>query len=244
MKNDLIPFFKKYEALVANVETVFAQVRDKYPEEVKCKQGCADCCHALFDLTLIEALYVNSRFNEKIAEKEKHELLEKANKADRLIYKIKKEAYRAHKDGENEDTVIEEVAKKRIRCPLLGENDLCDMYEYRPIACRVYGIPQAIGGQGRTCGFSGFKAGESYPTLNLDIVHDQLMALSSALVQEIRSRHFRMAEVLVPLSMALITDYNDEYMGIAGETALKDEPRQKDKNEKMDTQETIGGKDD
>lgn len=241
MKNDLTPFFKKYEALVSNVETVFSQVKDKYPEEVKCKQGCADCCHALFDLTLIEALYINSRFNEKFNEKEKHELLEKSNTADRLIYKIKKEAYRAHKDGKDEDAVIEEVAKKRIRCPLLGETDLCDMYEYRPIACRVYGIPQAIGGKGRTCGFSGFKAGESYPTLNLDIVHDQLMALSSALVQEIRSRHLRMAEVLVPLSMALITDYNDEYMGIEGEATLKDELDPKDK---MDTQGTIGGKDD
>lgn len=241
MKNDLTPFFKKYEALVSNVEAAFAQVKDNYPEEVKCKQGCADCCHALFDLTLIEALYINSRFNEKFDEEEKHEVIEKANKADRLIYKIKKEAYRAHKGGKNEDKVIEDVAKKRIRCPLLGKNDLCDMYEYRPIACRIYGIPQAIGGQGRTCGFSGFKAGKNYPTLNLDVVHDQLMTLSSALVRDIQSRHFRMAEVLVPLSMALITDYNDEYMGISGEPALGNEPDQK---EKMDTQEIIGGKDD
>jgi hypothetical protein len=91
------------------------------------------------------------------------------------------------------------------------------MYAFRPIACRVYGIPQAVGGKGRTCGFSGFKPGESYPTLNHDIIHDQLMAISSELVQAIRSKHTQMAEVLVPLSMALITDYNEAYMGISSE---------------------------
>ena len=222
MKIDLLPFFKKYEALVSKVESVFAQVKEKYPAEVKCKKGCADCCHALFDLTLIEALYINSRFNEKFNGKEKNELIEKANTSDRRIYKIKKEAYRATQKGKQEDAVIHEIAKKRIRCPLLGENDLCDMYEFRPIACRVYGIPQAIGGKGRTCGFSGFKAGENYPTLNLDIVHDQLMVLSAELVQHIRSKHIRMWEVLVPLSMALITEYDETYLGVNDEGNPKD----------------------
>lgn len=231
MKIDLLSFFEKYEALVLKVESVFAQVKTKYPEEVKCQKGCADCCHALFDLTLIEALYVNSRFNEKFSGKEKNELLEKANKADRRTYKIKKDAYRATQEGKEEDAVIEEIAKKRIRCPLLGENDLCSMYDYRPIACRVYGIPQAIGGKGRTCGFSGFKPGENYPTLNLDIVHDQLMALSAELVQHIRSKHIRMGEVLVPLSMALITEYNEAYLGVGNESNPKDGPDTGDKND-------------
>ncbi|MBC2716798.1 MAG: YkgJ family cysteine cluster protein [Desulfobacteraceae bacterium] len=217
MKIDLMPLFKKYEALVSKAESVFEQVKTKYPNEVKCKEGCADCCHALFDLTLIEALYINYRFNEKFSGKEKIDLIEKANKADRQIYKIKKEAYRSTQGGKEEEAVVEEIGQKRIRCPLLGEENLCETYAFRPIACRVYGIPQAIGGKGRTCGLSGFKAGENYPTLNHDIIHDQLMTISSDLVQAIRSKHIQMAEVLVPLSMALITDYNEEYLGIRTE---------------------------
>jgi Fe-S-cluster containining protein len=217
MKKELIPYFKKYEALVAKAEAVFEQVKSKFPDEVKCKEGCSDCCHALFDLALIEALYINFRFNEQFEGKEKNDLIEKASKADRQIYKVKKEAFRSAQGGKEEDAVVEEVGQKRIRCPLLGEKDLCKMYAFRPIACRVYGIPQAVGGKGRTCGFSGFKPGESYPTLNHDIIHDQLMAISSELVQAIRSKHTQMAEVLVPLSMALITDYNEAYMGISSE---------------------------
>jgi Fe-S-cluster containining protein len=217
MKEDLMPYFKKYEALVAKAENVFEQVKNKFPGEVKCKEGCSDCCHALFDLPLIEALYINYRFKEQFEGKEKSALIEKANKADRQIYKVKKEAFRSTQEGKEEETVVEEVGQKRIQCPLLGKGDLCEMYAYRPIACRVYGIPQAIGGKGRTCGFSGFRPGESYPTLNHDIIHDQLMAISAELVQAIRSKNIHMSEILVPLSMALITDYNEEYMGITPE---------------------------
>jgi Fe-S-cluster containining protein len=222
MKEDLMSYFKKYEALVAKAETVFEQVKNKFPDEVKCKESCSDCCHALFDLTLIEALYINYRFKEQFEGKEKSDLIDKANKADRQIYKVKKEAFRSTQDGKEEETVVEEVGQKRIQCPLLGEKELCEMYAYRPIACRVYGIPQAIGGKGRTCGFSGFKPGESYPTLNHDIIHDQLMAISAELVQAIRSKNIQMTEILVPLSMALITDYNEEYMGISPEKSNKE----------------------
>lgn len=217
MKIELMPFFKKYEALVSKVESVFEQVKKNYPEEVKCKEGCSDCCHALFDLALVEALYLNDRFNAAFEGKEKADLVENANKADRQIYKIKKEAYRSAKEGKGEEEVVAAVGQKRIRCPLLGDDNRCEMYEFRPIACRVYGIPQAIGGKGCTCGLSGFKPGERYPTLNHDALHDQLLAISSELVQAIRSKHIRMAEILVPLSMALITDYNDEYMGIGSD---------------------------
>ncbi len=231
MKIDFTPYFKKYENLVAKVEAAFAQVREKFPDEVTCHKGCSDCCHALFDLTLIEALYVNTHFNEKFTGREKNALLEKANKADRKIYKIKRDAYRATQNGEKEESVVADVAKQRIRCPLLNEADMCDMYEARPIACRTYGIPLAIGGKGRTCGLSGFKAGESYPTLNMDAVNDQLMALSSEMVADIQSRHIRMAEVIVPLSMALITDYNDAYLGIGDE-----------KDAETETETTAGGK--
>jgi hypothetical protein len=39
------------------------------------------------------------------------------------------------------------------------------------------------------------------------------------MVKEMGSRHVKMADVLVPVSMALITDYNDEYLGIASAEA-------------------------
>ena len=56
--------FLAYEKLVAQTDTLFGRVRDQFPAEVGCKAGCSDCCHAMFDLSLVEAMYINRKFNE------------------------------------------------------------------------------------------------------------------------------------------------------------------------------------
>ena len=90
MDFDLTPYFKRYEALLRLSDQLFEQVAEKHPECINCKIGCSDCCHALFDLTLIEALYLNHKFNEHYAGPEKEELLESANTADRQGTRIKR----------------------------------------------------------------------------------------------------------------------------------------------------------
>jgi hypothetical protein len=51
-----------------------------------------------------------------------------------------------------------------------------------------------------------------------------LYDISSELAQEIQSRYPKLAELLVPISMALLTDYTEEYLGVKSadtETAEK-----------------------
>ena len=226
MDYDLTPYFKKYEALVEKADEAFERVKAAYAECVKCEEKCADCCFALFDLTLIEALYINHKFNEKYKGTEKVELLEKANRADRRIHKIKRDAFKQLKSGKNEGEILAELALQRVRCPLLSDKELCDLYDNRPLTCRFYGIPTAIGGAGHTCGQSDFKEGEQYPTVNLDLVHGQLQQISAELLRDIESRNVRLADILVPLSMALITDYDDVYLGV-GEEPVEEKPPKK-----------------
>jgi Fe-S-cluster containining protein len=207
--------FRKYEEFVQQMDGVFESVREQYDACVKCKLGCSDCCHALFDLTLVEAMYLNHHFLEKVAETERDGILEASNKADRHVYQLKKKAFKAVEAKEkSEEQVLLEMAAERVRCPLLNKEDRCDLYAYRPITCRLYGIPTSIGGRGHTCGLSDFKEGESYPSVNLDIVHQRLHQLSQELVAALRSTHIRMGEVLMPLSMALLTVFNDDYLGV------------------------------
>lgn len=231
MKFDFSEFFEKYEALLKAADKVFEQVRNEYPEEVKCKVGCADCCHALFDLTLIEAIYINHHFHKRFEgrEAEKSELLEKANRADRQVYKLKRNAVKAREEGKSEEEILTEMARERVRCPLLNADEKCALYENRPITCRFYGIPTAIAGSGHTCGMSGFMPGEPYPTVNLDIVHRSLQQISSDLAGSIPSKYTRMAEMLVPLSMALLTVYDEDYLGLkTDDDAEKEEKERKD----------------
>jgi Fe-S-cluster containining protein len=229
MDFDFTPYFQKYEALVAKGNEAFEHVKQAFAECVKCEQKCADCCHALFDLTLIEALYISHKFNQKIKGPQKADLLEKANRADRKIHKIKRQAYKDLQAGKSEDEILAGLAQERVRCPLLNDADLCDLYDNRPLTCRFYGIPTAIGGQGHTCGKSDFKEGEQYPTVNLDVINNQLQQLSAELIRDLKSRYVKLADMLVPLSMALITLFDEEFLGIGEEKVEEPPPRKKRK---------------
>ena len=227
MNFDFAPYFKKYEELVAKSDEAFERVRTAYAECVKCEEACADCCHALFDLTLIEALYINYKFNEKIESSEKAELLEKANRADRRVHKLKQKAHRDLQAGKSEEEILAGLAQERVRCPLLNKAELCDLYDNRPLTCRFYGIPTAIAGAGHTCGKSAFEKGEQYPTVNLDVVNSQLQRISMELIRDLKSRYAKLSDLLVPLSMALLTIYDDVYLGVGEEKVPEPPPRKK-----------------
>ena len=217
MDFDFTPYFEKYEELVAAAEDAFKRVKNDHPDCVKCKVGCADCCHALFDLTLIEALYINHKFKAAFAGEKREPLLARANRSDRKVFKIKKKAGKLLKEGCRDEEILERIAAETVRCALLNDQDLCDLYECRPITCRLYGVPTAIGGKGHTCGLSGFSKGDAYPTANLDRIQSALIALSNALVADLKSKYTTMGEMLVPLSMALLADYDDAYLGLEEE---------------------------
>ncbi len=221
MDLDLTPYFEKYEELARAADAVFDRVKSQHPDCVRCEAECADCCHALFDLTLIEALYLNHRFNERFDGKERERLLQGANKADRIVAKRKREAYRSVQEGEEETAVLEALGRDRVRCPLLNDQNLCDLYDHRPITCRLYGIPASVGGKGRSCSLSGFEAGEAYPTVNIDAIHTRLQELSATLLKDLKAANVKLADLLVPLSMALLTDYDDAYFGIPTDDGSK-----------------------
>jgi Fe-S-cluster containining protein len=218
------PYFEKYRHLVDQVDAAFAKIETAYDDCVKCNIGCADCCHALFDMSLIEALYIKNEFDANISGALRSKIIERANEADRKVYRLKRQAHKDQLAGKPEKEIFDWMSAQRVRCPLLNEKDQCELYETRPITCRLYGVPTVIGGQAHTCGLSGFKEGESYPTAKLDAIHQRLYEMSSELAREIQSRYPKLAELLVPLSMALLTDYTEEYLGVKSadtETAEK-----------------------
>jgi Fe-S-cluster containining protein len=217
MEVDFKPYFDQYEVLAKAADQVFEQVQRQFPQEVACKLECSDCCHALFDVSLIEALYLNHQFNRLFSGKARAEIIEKANRADRKSYKVKREAYKQLQEGKTEEDILIEMAGERVRCPLLNEKNRCDLYDYRPITCRFYGVPTDIAGIAHTCGRSGFIKGKTYPTVHLDKMQMKLYALSAELVADIKSKFSKLGEILVPVSMALMTDYNEEYLGLTDE---------------------------
>lgn len=220
---DFKEIFDKYETFVAEIDAIFEKVREAHPEEVQCSKGCDDCCYALFDLSLVEAIYLNQKFNEQFSGAERAEVLVRADKADREAYKIKRKVFKASQDGVKAGDILKEVAAMRVRCPMLDDEQRCAMYENRPVTCRLYGIPSAYGGEARTCGRSGFAPGKPYPTVNMEQIHERLYNLSRELVSSFNTSHTGLDEILVPVSMALMNKYDDEYLGVIEGEAPQEE---------------------
>lgn len=212
---DLTPFFTEYESLVAQVDVVFQKVSGNFSTEVTCRQGCSDCCHALFDVTLVEALYLNAKFS-CLAEDQRNVILIEADKIDRKAQLIKKKTSQLANSTEPTDILLF-AAKERLRCPLLDENEKCTMYAFRPVTCRVYGIPLEIGGKSHTCGISGFEPGKFYPAVKLERIQDQLLAISNRILDAVGCQYEDFRLMHVPVSTSLMTVYSEEYFGVTGQ---------------------------
>jgi hypothetical protein len=63
--------------------------------------------------------------------------------------------------------------------------------------------------------------------VNLDAVNSQLQQISAELIRDLKSRYLKLADMLVPLAMALLTTYDDEYLGIAEEKPPERSSRKK-----------------
>jgi Fe-S-cluster containining protein len=220
---DFSPYFEKYEKLIKTVDAVFVRVKNKYPDCVKCKSTCDDCCYAMFDLTLIEALYLNHKFKTTMKDQDRAKIEERANRIDRKIHKIKRAAFKKLEEGLSEGDILSELALERVRCPLLNDQKTCELYDFRPATCRLYGIPTAINGQGHTCGKSGFNQGEAYPTVNMDQLFGRLQEISAEIVLDMNSKYVKLADMLVPLSMALLSDYTEDYFGLKGDVKVDED---------------------
>lgn len=219
MNLDFSEIFEKYEAIVAEVDAVFEKVKAEHGDCVTCSVGCSDCCHALFDLSLVEAVYLNTKFNERFEGQQRSDILDRADEADRQTYRVKREAFKASRDGALASEIMEMVSKSRVRCALLNDEDKCDLYDFRPITCRLYGIPTAIGGRAHTCAKTGFEGGKQYPTVKVEKIQDRLMELSRELAESINTSYAQLSDMLVPLSMALMNTYDAEFLGAQDEKA-------------------------
>ncbi|MFZ5776400.1 MAG: YkgJ family cysteine cluster protein [Thermodesulfobacteriota bacterium] len=171
------------ESLFATIDQAFAQVAADHQEEVRCGRGCDDCCHAVFDVSLVEAVAVRQAFDR---------LDEAAREA------VRQEAVKALAAWQALLAAKTDLAVARIRCPLLDDAGSCRCYAARPVNCRTYGIPTVIQGKAHVCGLSGFEPGKSYPVIRLEAIQQALYGLSCQLGGEgAASRRWPVAAVLL-----------------------------------------------
>ncbi|MDG4474769.1 YkgJ family cysteine cluster protein [Thiovibrio frasassiensis] len=162
MHNDL-------HTLFAAIDQAFKTVSQVHPEAINCQKGCADCCQAVFDVSLVEAANLLAQVQQQ---------------APGVQERIVGAAREARQGWEQMIASHLDPGMARIRCPLLDDAGCCLCYEARPVNCRTYGIPTEIDGKGHVCGLSRFEPGKSYPTVKLAPLQRILRDLSVHLAGE------------------------------------------------------------
>jgi Fe-S-cluster containining protein len=132
----------RYGALLAEVDTWFQRCLDQHSAHIACRNGCSACCRGLFDITLLDAFYLKKGFD-KLPEALKAEIVKKALmrlEQLSLLNPAFVEPWLLNGIPEDDwDALMPE--EDETPCLLLSETGGCLVYDYRPMTCRLNGIP-------------------------------------------------------------------------------------------------------
>lgn len=197
--------FSRYQIEARKADILFKTIAEKYPLSVKCRIRCCDCCHAIFGVFPIEAAYINYHLN-RLERKIRRDVQRRAEKSEAEMIKATDKLKDVFKDDPKMQ--LYGLGKQRVRCPLLSEKDECVLYEYRPMICRVYGVPFSLKQKNDkevsyACGLSGFQAKVSYPAVKLDRIYHILHELSMELLARAGSLHPEKADNMISISKAV-----------------------------------------
>ncbi|ANV99621.1 YkgJ family cysteine cluster protein [Bradyrhizobium icense] len=107
---------------MAMTEAASASFRDNFPNQpvYACKSGCAACCHLFVAVPpgIAEAIAAHIEVTFPPAERTA------------LVTRLDEAAAAAAE--------VEDPTLLRRRCPLLGEDNRCSVYEVRPLTCRAF----------------------------------------------------------------------------------------------------------
>ncbi len=210
---------QRYLDFQNRADEIFASVRSEYPDLVRCAPGCDECCSVYFDLSLIEAFFIRGMLTQQIQGDQRDTVLQKAQDLASAFELAKETISKTMQAGKaSPDAIENEAAKLKIECPLRDKGS-CVLYDYRPMTCRLYGIPQRLGDRVVCCPKTGFNSGEKYSTVDIDGVNRQLRYFSEKLLRELLGElPVSVSTVRISMSKALLTCFDKDFF-----IALRDE---------------------
>jgi len=142
LPTQLLPLLTDYKALLQQVDDWFDRCQTKLGSQlIHCRRGCSECCRGLFDITLLEAALLQQGLAQLPAEVQGRVLQKSSYRLEELqsrwtgfsspwlLNSLPDEDWTAMPEGD------------LTPCPLLDSAGDCLVYAYRPMTCRLHGIP-------------------------------------------------------------------------------------------------------
>lgn len=132
----------EYRLLLEELDTWFAAcLATAAPGVIRCSAGCSACCRGLFDITLLDARLLQEGFRQ-LPEQVREQVLDRARP--RLAELAARwpgfgPPYLLNVLPDELWTAMPE--EDETPCPLLGPDGRCLIYAWRPMTCRLHGLP-------------------------------------------------------------------------------------------------------
>jgi len=131
--------------LIQIVNAALADATLRAGEHLACRPGCTQCCHGAFAINPLDALRLRTAMA-AMAESQPTQAVAIAARAHQFLAEFGPD-FPGNPDtgilgtSPEEEAAFEEFANE-APCPALNpETGLCDLYEARPMTCRVFGPP-------------------------------------------------------------------------------------------------------
>jgi Fe-S-cluster containining protein len=114
----------------------------RHAESIACGKGCSECCHGLFDITLLDAALLLQGF-ERLPEATRKEVVGRCEAILKGLRRFWPDLSHPFILNVREEEAWEELMPEDddTPCPLLALDGSCLLYDYRPMTCRLNGLP-------------------------------------------------------------------------------------------------------
>jgi len=132
----------EYRGLLSDVDQWFGRCSAQSGERIRCAAGCAECCRGLFDITLLDAALLKQGFDRLDGETRERVLVRCRERLAglRRLWPQFDNPYILN-DHPEEEWELLMPDDDETPCPLLGPDGRCLVYDYRPMTCRLHGLP-------------------------------------------------------------------------------------------------------
>lgn len=142
MKTNLASLLNSYRTLLDGVDIWFATcLKSAPPGLLACRRGCSACCRGLFDITLLDAFLLREGFSQLPSAVQKQVLARCRPRLAELQARWPQLAPPYLLNALPDEGWTEMPEGDETPCPLLGDDSLCLVYAYRPMTCRLHGLP-------------------------------------------------------------------------------------------------------
>lgn len=133
--------FQQYQGLLETIDQWFIDCQSIAKSEISCRRSCTGCCRGLFDISILDAGLLQHGFSlldvvqqQPILAKAKTRLAALQHqwpefKAPYILNNLPDDEWQEMPEGDE------------TPCPLLSEDGLCLVYAFRPMTCRLHGLP-------------------------------------------------------------------------------------------------------